>query len=200
MLIISAGVVMNVILGMACFVAAYLHGVQEKPATVGWMESGGAAWRAGMHTNDHMIRIDSRSNPFFNDIRPIVMSTLKGETVEIEVRASGREDSDISPWNHSRTRVCTSRRSGSPRRSRLTLLSLKKKSVQPVIPGSPAAEAKNPGFEPGDRIVGMTAPESGEVTPLRLDPKEPARGPDFNDYYERLAMLGWQADHLPGRA
>src|SRR5215213_6712130 len=33
MVIISAGVIMNVILGMACFVAAYLHGVQEKPAT-----------------------------------------------------------------------------------------------------------------------------------------------------------------------
>ena len=47
MLIISAGVIMNVILGMACFVAAYLHGVQEKPAIVGWVESGGAAWRAG---------------------------------------------------------------------------------------------------------------------------------------------------------
>ena len=76
MLIISAGVVMNVILGMACFAAAYLHGVQEKPATVGWIESGGAAWRAGIHTNDDIVKIGSRDNPFFNDIRPIVMSTL----------------------------------------------------------------------------------------------------------------------------
>ena len=55
MLIISAGVIMNIILGMACFVAAYLHGVQEKPATVGWIESGGAAWRAGMRTDDDIV-------------------------------------------------------------------------------------------------------------------------------------------------
>src|SRR5688572_5876089 len=52
MVIISAGVVMNFILGIVCFVAAYLHGVKEKPASVGLVESGGAAWRAGIRTGD----------------------------------------------------------------------------------------------------------------------------------------------------
>ena len=36
-----------------------------------------------MRTDDHIVRIDSRANPFFNDIRPIVMSTRKGEQVTI---------------------------------------------------------------------------------------------------------------------
>ena len=56
MVIISAGVIMNMIFGMACFMAAYLHGVQEKPATVGYVESGGAAWQAGMRTDDDITQ------------------------------------------------------------------------------------------------------------------------------------------------
>ena len=87
---------------MACFVAAYLHGVQEKPATVGYIESGGAAWRAGMRTDDHITQIDRRENPFFDDIRPIVMSSRKDEQVPIEWdrrRRTGNEhiNTTVSP-------------------------------------------------------------------------------------------------------
>src|SRR5205085_7962668 len=76
MLIISAGVVMNVILGMACFAAAYLHGVPEKPATVDWVESGSAAWQAGMRSGDQITKINNRDNPFFRDVTPAVTSTM----------------------------------------------------------------------------------------------------------------------------
>ena len=61
MIIISAGVVMNFILGMACFVAAYLHGVAEKPATAGSVETGGAAWRAGIRTGSDVLKIGGRA-------------------------------------------------------------------------------------------------------------------------------------------
>jgi regulator of sigma E protease len=189
MIIISAGVIMNVILGMACFVAAYMHGVQEKPATVAYIESGGAAWRAGIHTNDDIVRIDGRNNPFFNDIRPIVMSTLKGETVEIAVRhPDGSTDTfQVEPLKDEGVRFP---QVGIAPPDSLTLISLKKRKLKPVVPGSPAAAAADPGFEPGDRVVGMTDPDDpAQVTPLRPDPQEPGRGADFNDYHERMVKL-----------
>ena len=40
MAIISAGVIMNVILGLGCFVYAYGQGMDEMPAMVGAVERG----------------------------------------------------------------------------------------------------------------------------------------------------------------
>lgn len=190
MLIISAGVVMNILLGMACFVAAYLHGVQEKPATVGWVESGGAAWRAGLRTDDDVLRIDSRERPFFNDIRPIVMSTRKGEQVELQVRHAGQGEERTLRVEPIRDEGARFPQLGIAPPDRLTLPVVRKGDFRPVAPGSPAAAAKDPGFEPGDRIVGMTDPDPAKgVTALRPDPRDPEVGGDIADYYDRLAKL-----------
>jgi regulator of sigma E protease len=190
MVIISAGVVMNIALGMACFVAAYLHGVQEKPATVGWVESGGAAWRAGLRTDDDLLRIDSRERPFFNDIRPIVMSTRKGETVELQVRHAGQGEERTLRVEPLRDEGARFPQLGIAPPDRLTLPVVRKGDFRPVAPGSPAAKATDPGFEPGDRIVGMTDPDPAKgVTPLRPDPRDPSAGADIGDYYDRLAKL-----------
>ena len=115
MVIISAGVMMNIILGMGCFVAAYLHGVPEKPATLGYVEGGGAAWRAGMRTGDHITNIDGRENPFFDDLRPIVMSTRKDEQVRLEWDRGAEHVTGA--WSRSATRGSGFRSSASPRRT-----------------------------------------------------------------------------------
>jgi regulator of sigma E protease len=177
MLIISAGVVMNVILGMACFVAAYLHGVQEKPAMVGYIESGGAAWQAGMHTNDDITRIDDRDRPFFNDIRTSVIATQKDEEVKFYVKGRS-EPYSVYPLRDEAARFP---QVGIAPPYRLTLLSIKKKDFKPVIPGSMADEASaDGGFKPGDKVLGMTDPENpGRVTDLA----------DINDYYRRMEKL-----------
>jgi regulator of sigma E protease len=192
MLIISAGVVMNILLGMACFVAAYLHGVREEPAVAGSVVSGGAAWRAGMRTEDHIVQIDSRVNPTFKDLRPIVMSTRAGEKVEIFVERDGKvldKPLEVEPLREEGTYFPTL---GIAAPSRPALLSLKKKGFRPVVPGSPAALAQ-PAFEPGDRIVAMTDPaDPTTITPLKPDPKEPEAGPDMSEYYQRLAKLAGQ--------
>lgn len=196
MLIISAGVIMNVILGMACFVAAYLHGVQEKPAIVGTVESGSAAWRAGIRTDADIKKVGSRENPFFNDIRPIVMSTLKGEQVPVVVEQAGSdgkravENLLVEPI---RDEGVPFPQLGVSPPYRLTLLDAKKKAYPPVVPGSPAADAQ-PAFEPGDRIVGMTDPaDPAKVTPLTPDPNDPSRSkPDFDEYYRRMVELAKQ--------
>ena len=183
MVIISAGVIMNVILGMACFVAAYLHGVQEIPATVGRVESGGAAWRAGIKSDDEVVRIAGLDNPSFKDIPPAVMTTHEGEAVPIQVKRDGtalppmavepqRDEGQLFPQLGI----------GSPQH--LVLPSFGKGKVKPVIPGTPAAEAKaagGQGFEPGDRVVAMSDPAGG-LTPVK----------DFAEYHRRMVRLGGQ--------
>ena len=150
MVIISAGVIMNIILGMACFVAAYLHGVQEKPATVGRVESGGAAWRAGIRTDDDITRIDSRDNPFFNDIRPIVMSTRKGEQVDwsSSTRPGKRpRRSTVEPLRDEGVRFP---QLGVAPPYRLTLLSIKrKKGFKPDDPRQPGGRGRRPRVRAG---------------------------------------------------
>lgn len=191
MLIISAGVIMNVLLGVVCFVAAYLHGVKEIPATIGAVESGSAAWRAGLRADDDIIRIGSRERPFFDDLRPIVMSTTAGEQVELVVRhPDGSEGTYlVEPRRDEGARFP---QLGVVPASRTELISFRKAKVPPVIIGSPASDA-NPPFAPGDRIIAMSDPLNAQlVTPLRPDPREPDQIADIADYYRRLQSLAGQ--------
>lgn len=179
MLIISAGVVMNIILGMACFVAAYLHGVQEKPATVGTVESGGAAWRSGMRTGDHITQIGSRQNPYFDDIRPIVMGTDKDEQLPIAWERNGAkvEGKTVSPLRDEGQRFP---QLGISPPSQLKLFTIAKRSnFSPTVPGTPAA-AVDPKFLPGDSIVAMTDP----ANPAGVSAVE-----TYTEYHRRLVLL-----------
>jgi regulator of sigma E protease len=190
MLIISAGVIMNVLLGMACFVAAYLHGVKEEPGIVGTIHSGGAAWQAGLRSDDRIVRINTRDNPTFKDLRPYVMSTRKGETVKVWIERDGKvleQEFNVEPLREEGMYFPAL---GISAQAQLKLLSVKKRNVRPVVPGSPASES-NPAFAPGDRIVGMTDPAnpSGPPTALPPDPRDPASGLDVNEYYRRLSLL-----------
>jgi regulator of sigma E protease len=188
MLIISAGVVMNVLLGMACFVAAYLHGVPEKPATVGYIEGGGAAWRTGMRTGDHIVKIGDRDNPFFDDIRPKVMSSSKGEEIELEWDRTDPQGN----VRHSKETIVPIRDEGQrfPQIGvappyQLTLISGNKQKVRPFFPGTPAAEATSADgkqrFEPGDRIIKMSNPDDPErkLTEVKT----------YDDYHKRMVRL-----------
>ena len=197
MAIISAGVVMNVLLGMGCFVAAYMHGVREQPAAAGFVGSGTAAWKAGMRTDDDILRIANRDNPVFNDIRPIVMATQKGDKVPFEVRhPDGRvETLEVEPL---REEGALFPQIGIVPPERLVLATNRKRSdFKPVVKDSPADVTKGYEFEQGDRIVGMSDParpavpgQAREVTPLPPDPKSLDRPqPDFREYHRRMVLL-----------
>lgn len=191
MLIISAGVIMNFLLGVVCFVAAYLHGVKEIPATIGAVESGGAAWRAGLRTDDEIVRIASRDRPFFDDLRPIVMSTAAGETMELVVQRpdGSRHTYLVEPRRDEGARFP---QLGIVPPFRLELLASRKKQFSPVVPGSAAARA-HPPFAARDRIIAMSdIQDPRRVTSLHSDPRDPQRGPDIADYYTRLQTLAGQ--------
>jgi regulator of sigma E protease len=86
MFIISAGVVMNLILGCICFMVAYQHGVEETPAVVGSVGVGSPAWQSDLRSGTQILQIDTITRPTFDDIRPEVMGAAKGEGVFFRVR------------------------------------------------------------------------------------------------------------------
>ncbi|OWK43283.1 site-2 protease family protein [Fimbriiglobus ruber] len=197
MFIISAGVIMNIILAAGCFVATYLHGVQEKPAVAASIEPGSAAWRSGMHVGTEIKKINSQDNPWFDDIRPVVSSTTKGETVTLitEYRGGPLETVVVEPI---RAEGVLFPQLGIAPPSKLALLALKRDENPPYTPGSAASKATaqdgGPGFLPGDTIVGMSADpvNLSEYDPAKISPIDPKRDGlpgGYFDYQKRLIRL-----------
>ncbi len=193
MIIISAGVVMNVLLGGACFVATYLHGVDEVPATVSAVEPGSGAWVAGIRPGSEITKIGSRENPWFDDIRPVVSSTSKGDTVPLTVSYQGQSrELSAAPV---RQEGALLPQLGVAPPSQMVLRSFKRDDIPPYTPNSPAAVAKTadgqPGVRPGDRIVAMSDPDDpAKVTPL--DPNWNQLPGAYFDYQRRLTRLAGQ--------
>jgi len=190
MVIISAGVIMNIFLAAVCFVVTYLHGVEEKPGVIARVESGGAAWRAGIHTGSEILRLNGRDNPWFDDIKPVINSTSKGETVELDLEHRGtRTVLAVEPI---RGEGLLFPILGVGPADKLALSGPRRAGAPVVEAGSPAALAKaadgGPGFLPGDTLVAMTDPDSpGQVTPFNPS-LDGLPGPYF-DYTRRMARL-----------
>ena len=190
MLIISAGVIMNLILGCACFVITYLHGVDEKPAVASQVMPGSAAWVAGMPSGSEITRIDGRENPWFDDLRPIVSSTTDDETVRVDVVYRGNTRTlEIEPTRPEGTLFPVL---GIAPPLDLTLREVPRDdTVPPYALGSAAAAGKSaggPGFLPGDTLIGMTDPaDPGRVTPF--DPAFEGLPGAYFDYNRRLTEL-----------
>jgi len=193
MLIISAGVIMNLILGCLCFMVTYLHGVREMPAVAASVEPGSAAWVAGIHSGSEITRINRRMNPWFDDLRPIVSSTHVGETVSLDIVYRGQTRSlEVEPTRPAGALFPVL---GIRPPERLVLRRIRREAVPPYLVGSVAARAKasdgGEGFLPGDRLIAMTDPEHpDQVKPFEANfdglPGE------YFDYLNRLTRLAGQ--------
>jgi regulator of sigma E protease len=190
MLIISAGVIMNVLLGGVCFAIVYLHGVEEAPAIASSVEPGSGAWRAGLRPGVEIEKINNRVDPWFDDLRPAVTSVRKGEQVSLVVNYRGeRREVAVEPL---RQEGALFPQLGIIPPQQLVLRNFRRGDVPPFGPGTPAAAATapdgGPGFKPGDRIVAMTDP----ADPTRVTPIDPNwnnfPGESF-DYDRRLVAL-----------
>ena len=191
MVIISAGVFMNLVLAACLFVVAYMHGVEESPGVIAQVESGGGAWKAGVHAGSEVKRINSRQNPWFDDIRPIVFSTDRNDTVQLDLDYRGtRTTLDAEPV---RVEGGMAPMLGIAPPQSLELFHAKRDSVRPrtcpapCTPG-PRGPATARGFLPGDKIVGMTDPANpAAVTPL--DPRPGGMPGEYFDYLARQRRL-----------
>jgi regulator of sigma E protease len=193
MAIISAGVVMNVILGCLCFVFVYMtHGYEQNPADVAMIVTGGPAWQIGVPTGAVIHQIGDVTDPYFEDLKYEVMVSDKRLTLVYETPEHPGE------WVRTEIQPRRDKDDWAPVIGILPVRSLKfserpRKMAPLVMPGSPAGEAQ-PSFEYGDTIVGTTDPaDPSRIKPLPLDPRN--RETDQPDYFEFRRRLKQLAGH-----
>ena len=158
MLIISAGVIMNLILGAICFIIAYMHGVNETPAIASDVSPGSAAWQAGMLPGSVLQQINSRTNPDFIDLRVATTSTDDDETLKIvsQYGIQKPKTQDIEPLL---AEGAPYPQLGVLPPQTVTLITVPYNEAPPYYRGSPVAlaSADGSGFLPGDTIVAMSS-------------------------------------------
>ncbi|MCI0459188.1 MAG: site-2 protease family protein, partial [Gemmataceae bacterium] len=190
MAIISAGVVMNVILAIICFIVVFQGpGKDRKAAVVASTDSGGPAGHFGIPSGSVITRIGNVENPFFEDLMVEVMSTTSGEKVRVVYLPPGAKAPVSIEMEPRKTSDDDRPMLGLRPPESLQLQQerfLRKEFKTPAYFGSAASQASPP-FAFGDVIVAMTDPKTGEVTTLRDDPRKP--GNDQRDYFEFLSRL-----------
>lgn len=153
MAIISAGVLMNVITGLAFFAVAFRMGVETSPSVVGAVQVGMPAWKAGLQPGDRITRINGREIISFGDImRGVALST--GPVTVKGVSDDGREfNKTLTPDDKGSRRLI-----GVNPTLGLRLIDPDNSEISPVVAGTPAGRA-DPPFERGDiiRKIGETS-------------------------------------------
>jgi regulator of sigma E protease len=112
MAIISAGVIMNLFLGMACF--AYVFGQEREKlaAKVGAVLAGSPAFEAGLRPGDDIVGIDDRGDIGFQELMKAVNLSSEGQVVRFRIKRTGAESPLVvagrppprGPWSTTRRR------------------------------------------------------------------------------------------------
>ncbi|MGP0066846.1 MAG: site-2 protease family protein, partial [Isosphaeraceae bacterium] len=100
MAIISAGVIMNVFLGLACFVYAYGHGMDMIPAKVGAVASSSPAYEAGLQPGDEIVAIDGRRDISYSTLLLKVALSGQGQVLHFGIERPGHQgliEMDLQP-------------------------------------------------------------------------------------------------------
>ncbi|HAW96497.1 MAG TPA: hypothetical protein DCX60_09495 [Phycisphaerales bacterium] len=88
MIVISAGIIMNLILAIALFITAFMAGVDFNAPVIGEVIPGDPAAVAGIESGDTIVSIDGTPTQTFADIQIGVAFAAPGEEVEVEVRSA----------------------------------------------------------------------------------------------------------------
>jgi regulator of sigma E protease len=194
MAIISAGVIMNVILAVICFIIVYQGPGKERAAgVVGTVDSKAPSFKYGIRGSARITQIDEIKDPYFEDLVVVVMSSRHGERIPFVSQLNGGtpQELEIEPRldkDDSKPMIGIS----PPKRLELqTRRGLDPDMPGPVEPGTAAAAAQ-PAFEFGDRIVACSDPADPKhaVTPLPDDPRFPGHGRfDYFEFEHRMKQL-----------
>lgn len=192
MAIISAGVFMNLVLGIGCFIFVYMaHGVEREPGVIGRVDAGSPAWKIGAMSGDVIERIGNAVHPYFQQLLPEVALSNSGEQLPFVFGQPGQKPTDtviVPRKNDSDEKPVIG--VGPPNSVKLPPEKNKRDREFPVLRTSAAAQAEPP-FQWGDEIIGATDPAAnGKVTPLKPDPRyKDNPPPDYFEYRRRSQEL-----------
>jgi regulator of sigma E protease len=199
MAIISAGVIMNVILAVICFIVVFQGpGKDRKAAVPEAFDTGGPAWVEGIPSGVVITRIGNTESPYFEDLMVNVMATDTGEHILFAYEdpyTGAKRTLNIEPRlgpNDSKPMLGISP-------ALTTQLELKRYFTK-IYP-SPAAfrsaaSRADPPLEFGDRIIATTDPDKPSSAKLKklAEDKRPGAGgqPDYFDLLKRMRRLAGQ--------
>lgn len=92
MIVISAGVIMNVVIGAIVFMVVFAHGKELPPAIVGYVEPASPAYIAGLRGGDEVISINGNTDVDYMELIIAAAFADKGEKVALTVK---RPNGDI---------------------------------------------------------------------------------------------------------
>jgi regulator of sigma E protease len=198
MAIISAGVVMNVILAFICFSLVFqVHGKERIAGVVAGTDAGSPAWVKGIPTGAVLLQIGDIKNPYFDDLRNVVVGSYEGEQLPLVYTVPGAKEPTALTIEPRRDRE--DKRPGGlpmigigyPFLARLESQRFLRKDFDHPAWFNTAAERATPPFEFGDDIVATSDPDDPtQLKPLPEDPRQPGSG--RRDYFElqrRMQLL-----------
>ena len=86
MIVVSAGVVMNVILAAILFMIVFLVGFKTQPAMIGGFETGSPAQKAGLQVGDKVVTYDGDYQHSFDKLVLNVALSHPGEAIPMKVK------------------------------------------------------------------------------------------------------------------
>lgn len=204
MAIISAGVMMNVLMALACFVFVFMtKGAERTPAMVDVVDAGSPANECELRTRQLIHQIEKlRQGPdypfiWFNQLQPAVMASAKGKELNFYVSMPNVPEKD---WNHLQIEPRVDDENKRPvvgiapaRQLKLYPKRYMKVRDNPVVRNSPADAAK-PSFAFDDEIVATTDPDHPEKL-LEL-PKDPT---DLDGWRRDYFEFGRRLKRLAGK-
>ncbi len=163
MQIITAGVIMNVLLGIACFTFVYTQGTTDLAATLGGVLAGSPAYKAGLRAGDEIVAIDGRRDVGYKELINKVMLSSTGQKIKFTIRRAGTDSDQTIEIEPVREEANPTPTIGVYASSSLELY-LKTPFQAP--PGEDIDKAKpEAGFQGDDKVVAV-GPEGGPLEPV----------------------------------
>lgn len=153
MLIISAGVIMNLIFAVIFAAFAFRQGLPYMSCEIGNVIADAPAWRAGMRPGDRIIQIGKDGKPSDHlryDWDLVQGIGMNGDKSDIDLLV--RRESGVEDWLTLRPRMI---QSGGMKRPTIGVLSMSSTKLGGVKPVNPFFPAETAGFQPNDEVVAV---------------------------------------------
>ncbi len=189
MIIISAGVVMNVIFAVVFAAIAYGMGVRYTPAIIGDTVADSPAWREGIHPGDQILQIGRRGTPdeqlrFRRDLMPQVILNGGREPLEVLVRQHRESQPEwLTVWPLNRYEQARQIFAEGP----------------PIAENGPRAVARQELLKmlPQTASLGVTAARTTTVSPPMTSPASRAMFPAFESFQPGDTIVAVDGVPLP---